>query len=195
MAGCGPIANPSTFPLTPDLPQTLKSYSDWDKVNLVFVPDGDSQDGITQRVSQPFINKNTQELKPVFLQSIEEVVNQISFIPPPNPDGSTTFNTGSNVPLKFRLTDKDGISISNAVVRLVAEKGPTTIVGSTPFAYDSATRQYKYEWNTPSGASAKGEWTLKYIMNYQSTNPALPESVLLGPFATGPYTLKITGVK
>ena len=81
----------------------------------------------------------------------------------------TTFNTGSNVPLKFRLTDKDGISIANAVVRLVAEKGSTIIVGSTPFVYDSATGQYKYEWNTPSGASAKGEWTLKYIMNYQST--------------------------
>jgi len=193
VAGCGPIANPSAFPNSPDLPQTLKSYSDWDKINLVFVPDGDTQDGVTQRVSQPFINKNTQELKPVFLQSIQDVALQIQFVPPPNPDGTSKFNTGSTVPLKFNLKDKNGISIPNAVVTLVAEKGSTTIVGSTPFVY--STGQYKYGWNTPSGASAVGEWTLKYILNYHSTNPALPESVLLGPFATGPYTLKITGTK
>ena len=195
VAGCGPIANPSAFPNSPDLPQSLKSYSDWDKVNLVFVPDGDSQDGVTQRVSQPFINKNTQELKPVFLQSIQDVALQIQFVPPPNPDGSSTFKTGSTVPLKFNLRDKNGISIPNAVVTLVAEKGSGTIVGSTPFVYSPATAQYKYEWITPKAASAVGEWTLKYILNYHSTNPALPESVLLGPFSTGPYTLKITGTK
>ena len=127
VAGCGPIANPTAFPISPDLPQSLKSYSDWDKVNLVFVPDGDSQDGVTQRVSQPFINKNTQELKPVFLQSIQDVALQIQFSPPPNPDGSSKFNPGSTVPLKFNLKDKNGISIPNAVVTLVAEKGSTTI--------------------------------------------------------------------
>ena len=151
VAGCGPIANPSAFPNSPDLPQSLKSYSDWDKVNLVFVPDGDSQDGVTQRVSQPFINKNTQELKPVFLQSIQDVALQIQFVPPPNPDGSSTFKTGSTVPLKFNLKDKNGISIPNAVVTLVAEKGSGTIVGSTPFVYSPATAQYKYEWITPKG--------------------------------------------
>src|SRR5207249_206747 len=96
VAGCGSIANPSAYPNSPDLPQTLKSYNDWGQINLVFVPDGDSQDGVTQRVSQPFINKNTQELKPVFLQSIRDVVLQMEFIPPPNTDGSSTFNTGSN---------------------------------------------------------------------------------------------------
>ncbi len=195
VAGCGPIANPSAFPNSPDLPETLKSYSDWDKISLVFVPDGDSQDGVTQRVSQPFINKNTQELKPVFLQSIQDEVLRIQFVPPPNPDGSSKFNPGSTVPLKFNLKDKNGISIPNAVVTLVAEKGSTTIIGSTPFVYSPATAQYKYEWITPPGASGIGEWTLKYIVNYHSTNPTLPESVLLGPFATGPYTLKITGTK
>lgn len=194
IAGCGPKGNPSTFPNSPDTPDTLKSYSDWDKINLVFTPDGDSQDGVVQRVSLPFINKNTQELKPIFLQSIQNSVNQISFIPPPNPDGSTTFNTGSTVPLKFRLTDKDGKPITNAVVTLVAQKGSTIIVGSTPFTFISSQKLYKYDWTTPAGTQGRGEWTLKYILNYQSTNPSLPQSLLQGPNALGDYTLKITGV-
>jgi NHL repeat/6-bladed beta-propeller len=192
IAGCGPFATPTTFPLTPDLPQTLTSHSDWDKVNLVFSNDGDSQDGVTTRVSLPFINKNTQELKPIFLQSVASDI-KVLFIPPPEPDGSSKFNTGSTVPLKFQLKDKNGNFITNAVVKLVAEKGSTTIVGSTPFSFGNG--HYQYNWLSPSGASGKGEWTLKYILNYQSTNPALPQSVLPGPFATDQYTLKITGVK
>jgi hypothetical protein len=179
--GCGPTAG-----------QTLKSYSDWDKVNLVFLPDADSQDGITQRVSVPEINENTRELAPITLQAIAEDT-KIQFVPPPNPDGSTTFKAGQSVPLKFKLVDKDGKPITNAKVTLVAEKGSTSFVAPTPFTF--ASGQYQYTWKTPPGGAGQGVWTLKYIQNYKSTNPALPESVLLGPFATGPFTLKVTGVK
>ena len=98
------------------------------------------------------------------------------------------FNTGSTVPLKFNLKDKNGNSIPNAVVTLV-QKRFKTIVCSTPLSIP--LRQYEYQWITPKGASAVGEWTLKYILNYHSTNPALPESdVTIGPFATGPYYTK-----
>ena len=93
---------------------------------MVFTPDGDAQDGVTQKVSKPFVNPNTRELKPVFLQSVQDVANQIQFIPPPNPDGSTTFNTGSTVPLKFLLKDKNGNPIANAAVTLVTQKGTVT---------------------------------------------------------------------
>jgi hypothetical protein len=194
VAGCGPVNTPTAFPNSPDLPQTLNSYSDWDKLNLVFTPDGDSQDGVTQKVSKPFLNPNTRELKPIFLVSIQNEVNQITFIPPPNPDGSTTFNTGSAIPLKFLLKDKNGNPIANAVVTLVTQKGTADPIAQPgTFAYDPVTTQYKYVWQ-PKGNSV-GVWTLSYIINYGSTNSALPPTLLQGPNAEGPYTLKITGVK
>jgi len=192
VGGCNALA-PAT---TTSSGETSKSYSDWDKLNLVFVPDADAQDGVTQKVSQPFVNPNTRELSPIFLKTIEDEVNQITFIPPPNPDGSTTFNTGSAVPLKFLLKDKNGNPIDNAAVTLVTQKGtanPTVQPGT--FAYDPVTTQYKYVWNTPSGNAGVAVWTLSYIMNYGSTNPSLPQTLLKGPNAVGPYTLKITGVK
>ena len=175
VAGCGPVNTPTAFPNSPDLPQLLtnKGFNDWNKLNLVFTPDGDAQDGVTQKVSKPFVNPNTRELKPVFLQSVQDVANQIQFIPPPNPDGSTTFNTGSTVPLKFLIKDKNGNPIANAAVTLVTQKGtanPTAQPGT--FTYDPATTQYKYTWNTPSGNAGVGVWALSYIINYGSTNAA-----------------------
>ena len=149
---------------------------------------------MTQKVSQPFVNPNTRELKPVFLQLIQDEVNQITFIPPPNTDGSSTFNTGSSVPLKFLLKDKNGNPVANAAVTLVTQKGtgnPTVQPGT--FAYDPATTQYKYVWSTRTPDS--GVFMLSYIINYGSTNPSLPQTLLQGPNAQGPYTLKITGVK
>ena len=151
---------------------------------------------MTQKVSKPFVNPNTRELQPVFLKSVQDVANQIQFIPPPNPDGSTTFNTGSTVPLKFLLKDKNGNPIANAAVTLVTQKGtamPTAQPGT--FTYDPATTQYKYIWNTIPGNAGVGIWALSYIMNYGSTNPALPPTLLQGPNAQGAYTLTITGVK
>jgi hypothetical protein len=198
VAGCGPVNTPSAFPNSPDLPQVLtnKGFNDWNNLNLVFTPDGDAQDGVTQKVSKPFVNPNTRELQPVFLQSVQDVANQIQFIPPPNPDGSTTFNTGSTVPLKFLLKEKNGNPIANAAVTLVTQKGtamPTAQPGT--FTYDPATTQYKYTWTTPSGNAGVGVWALSYIINYGSTNPALPPTLLQGPNAQGAYTLTITGVK
>ena len=165
-------------------------------MNLVFTPDGDAQDGVTQKVSKPFVNPNTRELKPVFLQSIQDVANQIHFIPPPNPDGSTTFNTGSSIPLKFLIKDKNGNPIANGSSDLVNAEGYVTHrYSSGTFTYDPATTQYKYTWNTIPGNAGAGVWTLSYIINYGRTNPALPPTLLQGPNAQGAYTLKITGVK
>lgn len=64
VAGCGPVNTPTAFPNSPDVPQLLtnKGFNDWNKLNLVFTPDGDAQDGVTQKVSKPFVNPNTREL-------------------------------------------------------------------------------------------------------------------------------------
>ncbi len=207
IGGCGTITNPAPFvpyPNNPNIPERLASKSDWDKISMTFLPQPTSRDGAapTPRNSLPFINPNTRELPPVFLQAIQSAVSQVEFIPPPNPDGSSTFNTGSTVPMKFRLKDLDGNPVTNAVVTMVAEKGAIRVVGSTPFVYDPVANVYKFEWSTtvnagfPSGNAGKGEWTIKYIENYLSVNPALPEHVLEGPFSNdGSYTYKITGVK
>ena len=123
------------YPNSPDLPDSptppptpapnagLRSYTDWDKINMVFTPVTASQDGVVPRVDLPNINPNTNELKPRFLLHIQEAVNQLSLIPPPNPDGSTVFNTGSSVPLKFLLKDKNGNPVANARCDLHRSEG------------------------------------------------------------------------
>ena len=90
---------------------------------MVFTPDGDAQDGVTQKVSKPFVNPNTQKLNQSSCKSVQDVANQIQFIPPPNPDRFTTFNTGSTVPLKFLIKDKNGNPIANGAVTLLTQKG------------------------------------------------------------------------
>ena len=161
---------------------------------MVFTPVTASQDGVVPRVDLPNINPNTNELKPRFLLHIQEAVNQLTLIPPPNPDGSTVFNTGSSVPLKFLLKDKNGNPVANAAVTFIGVKDSTgQQVGGTgaTFTYDPVTTQYKYIWTTPTGNAGLGVWTLKYIVNYQTPS----ESILQGPNAQGSYTLKITGAK
>jgi hypothetical protein len=192
VAGCGPLSG-----------ETEKSYNDWNDVKLQFLSDGDSQDGATTKISQPFINPGTIELGPAFDKEVAQKDDdaRIRFIPPPNTDGSTTFNPGSSVPLKFELKDKDGNFVSNAVVTVIAQKGTAPALPSAQFVYDATLHQYKYVWTTPSGTNGKGVWTLKYFRNYQSTDPALPQILYQGPEANidttapTPYTLKITGLK
>ena len=82
-----------------------------------------------------------------------------------------------------------------AAVTLLTQKGTNPTGQSGTFTYDPATTQYKYTWNTIPGNAGAGVWTLSYIINYGSTNPALPPTLLQGPNAQGAYTLKITGVK
>ena len=112
-----------TFQIAPPLLLTQASYTDWDKINMVFTPVTASQDGVVPRVDLPNINPNTNELKPRFLLHIQEAVNQLTLIPPPNPDGSTVFNTGSSVPLKFLLKDKNGNPVANAACDLHRSEG------------------------------------------------------------------------
>jgi hypothetical protein len=182
VAGCGPLA-----------PETENSYNDWNEINLVFLPDPDSQDGVTQPVSDPYTG--IIEVTPSFAAAIGAKAHglQVQFIPPPNTDGSSTFNVGGTVPLKFRLTDKDGNFIRNAAVTFVAEKASTPCTTCTgTFVYKPAQEQYQFDWKTPKTAQAKGQWTISYFRDYQTPNQVL----LQGPQAHasgGLFTLKITG--
>ena len=111
VAGCGPLS-----------PEVENSYNDWNEINLVFLPDGDSVDGVTKAISDPYTG--TIEVAPSFGKAIAAKAHavDIQFIPPPSTDGSSTFNTGNTVPLKFRLQDQNKAPIKNAVVTLVVQK-------------------------------------------------------------------------
>jgi hypothetical protein len=183
VAGCGPTAG-----------QTLKSYNDWNEVDLVFLTttNVDSQDGLYPG-DEPNIRANTRELAPPFLQAVKEkAADTIEFIPPPKTDGSSVSNTGSTIPMKFRLKDIDGNFVRDAVVTFVAKKGSTTIVGSTPFVYDLATEKYQFDWVSPR-AQAKGVWQILYLQNYLTANEILlqgPEAAAAGVQYSFTLTLK-----
>ena len=166
VAGCGPLS-----------PETEKSYNDWNEINLVFLQDSQSQDGVTRTISDPF--SGLLEVTPAFAIETRTKASalQVQFIPPPNTDGSTTFNIGANVPAKFSLKGTDNQPIRNAKVTFVAEKGTTRIVGL--FTYNLAKDIYQFDWKTPATAQARGQWTISYFKDYQTPNQVL----LQGPEA------------
>jgi hypothetical protein len=168
--GCG---------ITPN--QSLKSFAEWKDLNLVFLADtengGDSVDGLTASDSIPYNNPLTNEFTNQVLEDIADLDDdsRYQFIPPPNTDGSSVFNQGSNVPLKFRIFDKDGNQVTNAVVTMKA-----THVGlpdvTQPFVYDPVGRLYSTSLKLPKGAGAVGEWQVFYFINYQSPNQILVQT-------------------
>ena len=110
-----------------------------------------------------------------------------------------TFNTGQSIPLKIQIKDINGNFLTQEQVTLLVQKEinpppPNTVVGL--FVYDNVNKQYKIVWQTPSGNPGLGTYKLKYVLNYQSINPAKPESIIPGPASTdGTYTLKVKLLK
>jgi Bacterial Ig-like domain/Bacterial Ig domain len=185
VAGCGPLS-----------PEVENSYNDWNEINLVFLPDGDSVDGVTKQISDPYIG--TIEVTPSYGKAIAAKAHtlDIQFIPPPATDGSTTFNLGATVPFKFRLTDINGSPIKNAAVTLVVQtipanpNTPPTTLKVQPFVYSPSQNIYQTDLKTTS--AMKGPLAISYYKDYQKPNQVLfqgPEAQASG----SPYTLKITG--
>jgi hypothetical protein len=85
------------------------------------------------------------------------------FLQPINPDGSSIFKAGRTIPVKVKLSDCDGGSISTAVLNIKFEKISSSIQGSveeieveasgksnsgTLFRYDFIAEQYVYNLST-----------------------------------------------
>ena len=162
VGGCGPLS-----------PEVENSYSDWNEINLVFLPDGDSVDGVTKQMSDPYTG--TIEVAPSYGRAIAAKAHavDIQFIPPPSTDGSSTYNTGNTVPLKFRLQDQNKAPIKNAVVTLVVQKissSPTLPIPPTPvkFVYNPVQNVYQYDLKTTS--AMKGPIALSYFKDYNTPN-------------------------
>ena len=185
VAGCGPLS-----------PEVENSYNDWDAINLVFLPDQDSVDGVTKAISDPYTG--TIEVTPATGKAISAKAHalDIQFIPPPSTAGTSTYNVGATVPLKFRLTDQNGSPIKNAAVTLVVQTIPTnpnsppTTLKTQPFVYNLAQNIYQTDLKTIG--FPKGPIAISYYKDYQKPNQLLfqgPEAQASGSL----FTLKVTG--
>ena len=78
---------------------------------------------------------------------------------PINSDGSSVFNAGRTIPVKFTAADSTGASVENLTASLSVTKltdtvegtyveADTNVAATTGFRYDSATGQYIYNWST-----------------------------------------------
>ncbi|MDF2881084.1 MAG: hypothetical protein K0R54_1641 [Clostridiaceae bacterium] len=79
---------------------------------------------------------------------------------PFNNNGSSSFNLGSTIPVKFQLKDAKGIFITNAIAKLYIAKVTDNVVGEESeavstavsdgnnFRYDSTSNQYIFNLNT-----------------------------------------------
>ena len=184
VVGCGPLS-----------PEVENSYNDWIEINLVFLPDGDSVDGVTKQISDPYTG--TIEVGPSYGKTIAAKAHavDIQFIPPPSTDGSTSFKSGNTVPLKFRLQDQNQAPIKNAVVTLVVQKisnSQQSPISPTPvkFVYNPVQNLYQYDLKTTS--AMKGPLAFSYYKDYNTPNQVLfqgPEAQASGSL----FTFKITG--
>ncbi|OHA46768.1 MAG: hypothetical protein A3A80_02845 [Candidatus Terrybacteria bacterium RIFCSPLOWO2_01_FULL_44_24] len=105
------------------------------------------------------------------------VVYQFSgFLSPIKADGSGIYNLGRTLPVKFQLTDANGVFVSTAVAQLLAAKIQDGIVGTEEvplsssvadignlFRYDSSTQQYIY--NLATSSLGLGTWQLKVVLD------------------------------
>jgi hypothetical protein len=95
---------------------------------------------------------------------------------PVNPDGSSIFKLGSTIPVKFSLTDANGVVQTAAVANLTVAKVTNEIDGSyveatstsaattgTLFRYDPTSQQYIFNLGTKE--LSKGTWSLKVTLD------------------------------
>jgi lysophospholipase L1-like esterase len=95
---------------------------------------------------------------------------------PINPDGSSIFKLGSTVPVKFSLTDANGVVQTATVANLTVAKVTNEIDGSyveatstsaattgTLFRYDPSSQQYIFNLGTKE--LSKGTWSLKVTLD------------------------------
>jgi len=114
------------------------------------------------------------------------VYNFVGFLPPIRNDGSSIFNAGRTVPVKFQLTAADGTPITNATATLQVFKITNLITGTTEevyteasgnsnignlFRYDVTSNQYIYNLSTKGYSS--GTYTLRVISNDQTQHEVL----------------------
>ena len=97
------------------------------------------------------------------------------FLPPIPNDGSGLFKLGSNVPVKFQLTDAAGASVSNAIANLTVQMFSGSALTGTPidatppgsadtgnlFRFDGT--QYIYDLSTKPFAT--GTWQVQARLN------------------------------
>ncbi len=84
----------------------------------------------------------------------------------------STFKQGSNIPVKFQLTDANGNYISTAVANISLKRGTENIAigASTLFRYDGAGNQYIFNLSTKPFAA--GDYTISATLDDGQTYSA-----------------------
>ena len=93
--------------------------------------------------------------------SYSVIYNFGRFLPPIGVDGQGLFKAGNTVPVKFRLTDYNGVPVSTATATLCYRFISGSVIGSdleagstsaattgNLFRYDSIGQQYIFNWGT-----------------------------------------------
>lgn len=98
------------------------------------------------------------------------------FLPPIKTDGSGIYNQGRTLPVKFQLTDNNGVFVSSAINNIYVAKISNGVVGTdemplsssssdtgNQFRYDTLANQYIFNLNTSTLST--GTWWLKAVLD------------------------------
>lgn len=100
--------------------------------------------------------------------------NFIGFLDPINSDGTTIFKVGSTVPIKFQLTDCNGVAVTTAVGTLAVAKVTDTVLGTSE------------EVSVDSSGSANTDNLFRY------GDPTYLYNLSTRPYSQGTYRLQAT---
>jgi YVTN family beta-propeller protein len=111
------------------------------------------------------------------------ISNFVGFLPPIRNDGSSIFQSGRTVPVKFQLTTADGGYVTNATATLQVLKLTDTVLGTVVevtadasgssntgnlFRFDATANQYVYNLSIKGYSS--GTYLLRVRINDQTTH-------------------------
>jgi hypothetical protein len=163
--------------------QTQKGANDWASLKFYMLHDLDARDGAISAISQP---ARTPELTAAVEDHMEQQAPPqfAGVLQPINQDGTSRYNLGQNIPIKLQLKDTANQFIPNAQLTFTAERISTTVSGTAQetetsstftaghlFTYDSAAKQYKYNWKTTG--LQPGTWILRVYEDYGTVDQRL----------------------
>lgn len=177
---------------------TLMSMDEWNPPGLqyYFLNDFDGQDGL-RNPAEPL---GPIELTGEMVQNLTKLGHEFSgLLDPINSNGTSVFQQGETIPVKFQLRDAKGNIIPDAKVTFTAERINGSSPGSkllssykpTPFNYDDSNKTYVLNW--PTSELQDGAWAIYCLLNFGAHNQTvLQGSAPIHSGMSGIITLKLS---